>query len=289
MALPLLGATGASAASEAVWDRVAECESGGAWSADTGNGYYGGLQLSRKDWVKYGGLEYAPTPDQASRSQQIAVGEKILAAEGGGAWPTCGHASGLLGDSGPVDADTGGADGSPGSTGSSASSGSSTSSDSPFGVVEESGKADAGPVESREGSKDSDGTADSGAIGVKRDDSGNSERGDGSADDADASPGTGRHRAGGAAEGATGTHADGVGGSAGRHASRDGDSARDAVAADGPYTVRAGDNLWAIADSLDLQGGWPELYAENRETVGSDPNLILPGQRLDVRDEPGEK
>uniref|UniRef100_UPI000A82E3C1 LysM peptidoglycan-binding domain-containing protein n=2 Tax=Streptomyces TaxID=1883 RepID=UPI000A82E3C1 len=73
----------------------------------------------------------------------------------------------------------------------------------------------------------------------------------------------------------------------GRHASRGGDAAREAV--DGAYTVRAGDSLTRIANSLDLNGGWRGLYAENESTVGADPDLILPGQTLEVGAETGEK
>lgn len=107
IAIPLLAATGASAASGTTWDRVAECESGGAWSADHDNGHYGGLQLTQEDWDKYGGLEFATSPDQASRSQQIAVAEKILDKRGALAWGTCGVAAGLGQDSATADVDTG--------------------------------------------------------------------------------------------------------------------------------------------------------------------------------------
>jgi resuscitation-promoting factor RpfB len=73
------------------WDRIAECESGGNWSINTGNGYYGGLQFSKSTWDNYGGDVYAAYPHQASKAQQIAIAEKVRAAEGGyGAWPHCG-------------------------------------------------------------------------------------------------------------------------------------------------------------------------------------------------------
>lgn len=68
----------------------------------------------------------------------------------------------------------------------------------------------------------------------------------------------------------------------GRHASRGDDSARGDAAEDGSYTVRTGDNLWAIADEQKVEGGWPALYEANREVVGSDADLILPGQSLDL-------
>ncbi|MCW2682907.1 MAG: exported protein of unknown function, partial [Blastococcus sp.] len=72
------------------WDAVAECESGGNWSINTGNGYYGGLQFSPSTWAAFGGTAYAPRADLAAKAQQIAVAEKVLAAPGSGAWPTCG-------------------------------------------------------------------------------------------------------------------------------------------------------------------------------------------------------
>src|SRR3954470_21012188 len=90
VAAPLMAAGNASAATASEWDAVAQCESGGNWSINTGNGYYGGLQFSSSTWAAYGGTAYASTADQASKSQQIAVGEKVLAAQGKGAWPTCG-------------------------------------------------------------------------------------------------------------------------------------------------------------------------------------------------------
>ncbi|WP_369199843.1 transglycosylase family protein [Streptomyces sp. PU-14G] len=90
IALPLLGATGAHAADASPWDRVADCESGGVWSANNGHGYYGGLQLDLDTWKYYGGTVYADRPDLASRSQQIAIGEKILEAEGPRSFPHCG-------------------------------------------------------------------------------------------------------------------------------------------------------------------------------------------------------
>ncbi|KOV70102.1 transglycosylase family protein [Streptomyces sp. MMG1121] len=88
--LGLLAATGnAAAADNGVWDRIAQCESGGNWHINTGNGYYGGLQFSAGTWRAYGGTAYAPTADQASRSAQIAVATQVQQAQGWGAWPVC--------------------------------------------------------------------------------------------------------------------------------------------------------------------------------------------------------
>jgi LysM repeat protein len=72
------------------WSGVAQCESSGNWSINTGNGFYGGLQFTQSTWAGYGGTAYAPRADLASPSQQIAVAEKVLAGQGIGAWPVCG-------------------------------------------------------------------------------------------------------------------------------------------------------------------------------------------------------
>ncbi|MFG1809172.1 transglycosylase family protein [Streptomyces sp. NPDC049040] len=94
IAVPLIGATSSSAASVATWDAVAQCESGGNWSINTGNGYYGGLQFSQSSWEAAGGLQYAPRADLATKDQQIAAAEKLLAIQGPGAW-SCASAGGL--------------------------------------------------------------------------------------------------------------------------------------------------------------------------------------------------
>lgn len=85
----------ASAASLSVWDKVAKCESGGNWSINTGNGYYGGLQFSASTWAAYGGRRFASRADLAGKSAQITVAERVLVAQGPGAWPVCGPRAGL--------------------------------------------------------------------------------------------------------------------------------------------------------------------------------------------------
>jgi hypothetical protein len=81
LALPLIGATGAGAASAETWDKVAACESGEDWSIDTGNGYYGGLQFKQSTWEQFGGTAYAPRADLATRDEQIAVAEMRIMLE----------------------------------------------------------------------------------------------------------------------------------------------------------------------------------------------------------------
>ncbi|MFB7599449.1 transglycosylase family protein [Streptomyces sp. NPDC056160] len=386
IAIPLVAASGASAADGTTWDKVAQCETGGSWSADNGHGYYGGLLLTQDDWERYGGLSYAPSADQASRSQQIAVAEKILADRGPGAWHTCGLLTGLTKSSGAAHVDTGvggdssssnsksGSNGANGSSGSSHSSGSTGTSgksgtsgssgtsdgtgrsddsdgsggsdssgvndpglsdDSQSGAGDSSGSSDpsantdgtAGSSHgtgapgnsttkpSPSGSSDSSGSSDT--SGSSSPNQGNSSKSDtshapgtsegtpsagagdtggygnsGSAEDYRQTAGSsalvdtgalggGRHRGGSADEGAT------EGRTGGRHASRDGGAAHTASAAS--YTVRTGDSLTSIADSLDLHGGWHALYDANKGAVGADPDHIVAGQSLDVPTENTQK
>ncbi len=97
-AAPTGGNTGAAAPASAngsTWDAIAYCESGGNWAINTGNGYYGGLQFSYSTWLGYGGGAYAPTANLATREQQIAIAEQVLAGQGWGAWPSCSSKLGL--------------------------------------------------------------------------------------------------------------------------------------------------------------------------------------------------
>jgi uncharacterized protein YabE (DUF348 family) len=84
--------SGSSTPSGSVWDKLAQCESGGNWSINTGNGYYGGLQFSLSTWRAYGGSGY---PHKASREEQIRIAKKLQAAAGWGSWPACSSKLGL--------------------------------------------------------------------------------------------------------------------------------------------------------------------------------------------------
>ncbi|MGW1883264.1 LysM peptidoglycan-binding domain-containing protein [Streptomyces sp. NPDC001970] len=276
IAIPLLGAGSATAADATTWDRVADCESGGMWSADLGNGYYGGLQLSQDTWEEFGGTAYAPRADLASRSQQIAVAEKVLAAQGPSAWASCAVITGLAIDGGKAKVD-------PGLTPGANTKGDSTGSadeevDPPsFGdgadaSTPPSGPASPAPNQSGKpsGGASTEPSATPESTASTRD----------VTEGADAEGGSGKHRGSAAEEDQAGNSVNDR--ESGRHASRDDASARDGAAAADGYTVRPGDNLWAIADANEVPGGWPALYEANQETVGSDPDLILPGQSLDL-------
>jgi resuscitation-promoting factor RpfA len=295
IAIPLLGAGSASAADASTWDRVAECESGGAWSADFGNGFYGGLQFSQETWAAYGGTAYAPSADLASRSQQIAVAEKVLAAEGPQAWPACGPLAGLVDDGADTGVDPGilplpQESGAPAAEPSEDASGTDAPADATDGGTPEDSSEgpDAGApdaTDSSEPSGDAGGTPDTkdGAT-TAPEAPGTDDGAAGTAPSDDATSGGGKHRGAPADDEAeTGNTEEGR--ESGRHASRGDSSGRNGVdeaTGSDAYTVQPGDNLCDIAAEKDVPGGWPALYEANEETVGDDPDLILPGQSLDL-------
>lgn len=88
VAAPLAMSTGTANAASGNWDAVAQCESSGNWAANTGNGFYGGLQFTISTWQGFGGTGM---PQQNSREEQIRVAENVLAGQGRGAWPVCGQ------------------------------------------------------------------------------------------------------------------------------------------------------------------------------------------------------
>ncbi|MEO3976264.1 transglycosylase family protein [Streptomyces sp. CAU 1734] len=294
IAIPLLGAGSASAVESSTWDRIAECESGGSWSADTGNGYYGGLQLSQAAWEAHGGTEYASRADLASRSQQIIVAEKVLAAQGVKAWASCAGIAGLT-DGAPAGNGTG-------STGTDAAkpdkapaAGKPKSAPKPA-AEPKSAETPAGRSTAAEPSAGTPKGAGPGA---------GTSAGKHRGEPATESPASGPEKS--AAPTGTGEpKSDGTAGpgpargSEPGHVSRGDSGGRSPVAdtaagekkvevvkgvdgADaepGTYTVRPGDSLWAIAQEQKLDEGWTGLYEANREEVGADPDLIHPGQSL---------
>ncbi|CAL9436221.1 hypothetical protein SUDANB106_02176 [Streptomyces sp. enrichment culture] len=314
-AIPLLGAAGAQAADLDTWDRVAQCESGGLWSADTGNGYYGGLQLTQEIWEQYGGTSYAKRPDLASRSQQIAVAEKILADQGPEAWPSCGVNAGLRHDTtgeAPAidpgnllpeeDARDGGNGG--GLLDGVLPGGDAAEEESPAAGEGEdgSGRAKDGAEDERKAPKGGgteDGAQDEGAKGGGTEDGA---EGDGAKDGAraEAGEGTGKHRGerdprelelerGAESRAPEGREAAGDERSE-EAADRSARAERPALAGtvsglgargtDEGYLVRPGDSLVTIAQEHGVPGGWSGLYESNKDVVGEDPDLILPGQEL---------
>ncbi|MGY0067852.1 transglycosylase family protein [Streptomyces sp. QTS137] len=286
IAIPLLGAGAASAADGSTWDRVAECESGGSWSQNSGNGYYGGLQLTQEDWEAYGGLDYAASADQASRGQQIAVAEKILADQGVGVWRACGLLGGLEQDSSVLDVDTGAEGDSSGGTGSersatpspSQSAGSSSDAKDAKDAEGDEGDEDAADGRKKEGGADAfpSPSASSSAKGDDSDKSGQKADASESADGEDS--GGGRHRGASAEEEA---RADRDAGSSGRHASRGGLGFTRGLDGSSPSSdsgaASAGGSSVA-SDSLALGGGWLAQYGGDDEAAGANaPNLTLFG------------
>jgi resuscitation-promoting factor RpfA len=244
--LGLLSATGeAAAADSGVWDRIAQCESGGDWHINTGNGYYGGLQFSAGTWRAFGGGAYASTADKASKAQQISIARKVQNAQGWGAWPTCSARAGAFGSAPGAGSS---ADGS-GSSGSSKSSKSSNLSKS-----SKSSKSSNSSKSSRSGDS-------AGASGPSK-----------KASSWKSGPGSGPAASGSGASASS---------ASGRGSSDAGVRAEDQASrgsSRGDYTVRAGDTLSAIGARHGMT--WQRVYAANRTVVGGDPDLIVPGQRL---------
>lgn len=99
----LVGVAPAEAAATTVWDRVAQCESGGNWKINTGNGFYGGVQFAAGTWKAYGGSTYASQAHLATKAEQIAIARRVLAGQGPGAWPVCSRRAGLTKSNGKAD------------------------------------------------------------------------------------------------------------------------------------------------------------------------------------------
>lgn len=95
LALTLAPPAHASYISLRTWNRLAQCESSGRWHINTGNGYYGGLQISHATWKAYGGLRYARNAHRASKRHQIRIAHRIKHGQGWGAWPVCSRRIGL--------------------------------------------------------------------------------------------------------------------------------------------------------------------------------------------------
>jgi hypothetical protein len=342
--IPLLGAGAAQAADGGTWDKVAVCETGGLWSANTDNGFFGGLAITEATWNQYGGDAYAPRPDLASRAQQITVAEKILADLGPEAWPGCADAAGLLKDTATPSVDpgtpsatpilpglptsgatstpaagSGGQDGTGGTGGTGASTPASpgaassaptapaTGSTPTTGATPGSGTATTPPAA---GATDpSSPTAGTGGQGGDQGGSGDQGvnpapgQADGTPPVADgATPGTpttggGRHGKPysptdeqlAAADRASRTEvlsiaADGDGaGKAPGAGNGSGESGTSGTSHhDATYTVGHGDSLIGIASAQHVPGGWHALYEANQQKIGDDPNLIKPGQILNL-------
>lgn len=330
LALPLLGAGVAHAADASTWDKVAVCETGGLWSANTNNGFYGGLAITQETWDEYGGGAYAKRPDLASRSQQITVAEKILADLGPDAWPGCETDTGLLDDTAPPVVDPGStatptpdptapadpaptdpapATGTPGTPTTDPTTPPATKHTGP-------GKPTAPPAAG--GTRGTTpGTPGAGTPSGPTTDPltpGGTDTGTGapSAPPLPGGPTTGTSAVPGAPDSSTpaagGRHAKPYSPTDEELAAADqatrtqvysvtekddsGNSASTADAANkggesgasapDDYTVGDGDSLSGIASVHHVDGGWQRLFDANHQVIGDDPNLIKPGQIINL-------
>ncbi|MFD8982717.1 transglycosylase family protein [Streptomyces sp. NPDC059564] len=311
LALPLLAAGGASAADTATWDKVADCESGGTWSANFGSGAYGGLQFSLEQWKNAGGLAYAERPDLASRSQQIAVAERVLASQGPQAWPLCSASAGLTQQGPAAQVDPGNAPGpvapSPSRPDTSVPDSSTGGRATDFGApTPKPSKPGASPSTDPSGLPDYPLGPTTGLPVMPEPDYsvpptdptvppttppvGPTAPVDPTAPvsptapvdpTAPATPGT---TPGAKPDSAGSAKADGGGKHRGPAAIEvpAAPGTASGAAAEPVYTVKAGDSLTAIADANGLKGGWSALYQANEQVIGGDADLIKPGQNLDL-------
>lgn len=314
LALPLLGAGAAHAGEAGPWDKVAMCETGGLWNADTHNGFFGGLAITEDTWRQYGGLVYAPLPDLASRAQQISVAEKILADLGPDAWPGCEPSPGAAKHTGDSQGDQGGdgtatatpapttttGTGTSSDTGGSAATGAPTTPTDPSATTTPTdpsatgtGTATTPPPATGTPTAPTTGTATPAPT-----DPGTPA--EGTAPATPATPpasgtpteGSGRHarpyspsdEALAAADRATRTETTGLTAKTpdANDPGNTGNTDTSAVTDPGTYKVGAGDSLSGIAADLDVTGGWHRLYDVNHQVIGDNPNLIKPGQILDL-------
>ncbi|MEU4354889.1 transglycosylase family protein [Streptomyces virginiae] len=315
--MPLLAATSATAADTATWDKVAECESGGAWSANFGSGAYGGLQFTQEQWQNAGGLDFAERADLASRSQQIAVAERVLASQGPQAWPLCAASAGLD-QQGPAAVVDPGLPGSPTAVGPapsrpddtvpSAKGGkpatdfglSTAETPSPSGTpflipdapslglpvmpapdVPTTPPADPGtPVLPTDPATPPVSPTDPTAPVLPTDPTAPT-----APTTPPVTPGPSptdpTAPAAPAAPATPGaTPAEGNGKHRGAPSPEEG--APSDAAPDPVYTVQAGDSLATIAVAKGVKGGWSGLYEANEQVIGEDADLIKPGQNLDL-------
>lgn len=212
IAVPVVMA-GSASADSVNWSAIANCESSGNWSIDTGNGFYGGLQITKSTWDAYGGDQYAAYPNQASEADQIAVAENILAGQGIGAWPVCGANAGSSTSYSGSNTSGSGSSSSDTSSSSSSSSSSDTSSSSS--------------------------SSDNSSSSSSSDNSSSSSSSDNSS------------------------------------------SSSSTSSSSGSYTVQSGDTLSSIAAKEGVSD-WHSLYTNNESTIGSNPDLIYPGQVLNL-------
>lgn len=275
MALPLFAASGAQAAdstatdtakvSTTVWNAVALCESGGIWSSNTGNGFYGGLQIVQESWDNYGGDDYAERPDLASQNEQIAVAETMLDELGPDAWPTCADSSGLTAALGLDDVTD-----EPSDTATDTGTDTSTD-DATDGTTDSTADDTASPSPSSTESSESASPSTSASSSAPARSQGRHAKPDGTETSASS-----------AATGATQQVAQAR--AAWGELTRTTVTTKSATStADAKrYRVEAGDTLCDIAAEENVAGGWRALYEANKAVIGDDPSVIRSGQYLTV-------
>jgi nucleoid-associated protein YgaU len=214
IAIPVAMA-GTASADSVNWTAIANCESSGNWAADTGNGFYGGLQFTQSTWDAYGGDQYASSANLASEADQITVAEAVLAGQGIGAWPVCG-----------------------------AYAGSSTT----YSGTNTSGSSTSSSDTSSSSSSSTSSSDTSSSSSSSSDNSSSSSNTSSSDTSSSSTPST---------------------------------TSSSSSSSKGSYTVQSGDTLSGIAAKEGISD-WHTLYNNNESTIGSNADLIYPGQVLNL-------
>jgi hypothetical protein len=242
----------AAVATPTNWDGVAECESGGNWHANTGNGYYGGLQFNPQTWRANGGAAYASRPDLATREQQIAVAERMAERRGLSAWPRCSahghgpsrHQATVLVHRPVIRPHR-----------------------FPVGATTETAHAARPPASSQVGQP------------VRPPDTRPLINQPAAGHPATTKPASTKP--------ATGAPAPATKPAAGRPvtkpAATEPATAKPAATPQGAdYVIKPGDSLYSIALHLHMPGGWQHLFDANHQAIGADPDSLVPGKHLRV-------
>lgn len=259
---PAVAAVAASAPANAApistWEKVAQCESTNNWSINTGNGYYGGLQFSQSTWDAFGGQQYAPRADLASKDQQIAIAEKTLAGQGWGAW-ACADNVGASGSPENRDVSSSSSDSGSSSSSSDSSSDDSSSSDSSSSDSSSSDSSSDDSSSSSSDSSSSDSSSSDSSSSERSYSSKKSHNHDSSSDSSSSSSDSSSSKKSYSNASYTGKSAEGAN-----------------------YTVKSGDTLFKIARANGIEGGWQAIYEANKSVI-ADPDWIEVGQQLVVK------
>ena len=266
----------AQAASVETWDRLAFCESGGNWSINTGNGFYGGVQFHPVTWKALGGTKYAPYAHQATKAQQIEIAEKTLAVQGWGAWPSCSKKLGLTA------ADAAGSSATPVERTSSVDRAAQERAAAQRAEAQRQAAAERAEAQRQAAAERAEAQRQAAAERAEAAQRAEAQR-QAAAERAAAQRAEAAQQA--AAERSAAQRAEAAQqaaaerSAAAEKAAAERAEARRQAAQQDTVVIAAGDTLFSLANKHRIDGGWEALYAANSSVI-EDPNLIYVGQEF---------